>query len=382
MDDLVHSTRRELAETAARRHADRAQKAIDAYHPEEAVEHLREAARELREIAAMETLGSVTAEYTAKADEYDTLADALGAEGMSALEASDGADASVARDGATTADEGLPIEVQTPAVTFHDVGGLEGVKQLLIEKVADPIRRDELYAQYGIEPVRGVLLQGPPGTGKTLLARALGGELGWSFIELSPAQLTSALVGRGAQNIQDVFTTARAHEPCIVFFDEIENIAKDRTSRTQSTRSEESMLIQLLTEMNDLDDADVVVIGATNQPEEVDDALRNARRFAEVVEVPPPDAPARRAILAVHLRTPSVPLQDIDLDAAAAATDGFAGDDLEQVVMNAARAALREAEETGTIVPIGQRHLQAGIDERAAALAEAAGGGYIGGGHT
>jgi SpoVK/Ycf46/Vps4 family AAA+-type ATPase len=113
------------------------------------------------------------------------------------------------------------------------------------------------------------------------------------------------------------------------------------------------MLIQLLTEMNDLDDADVVVIGATNQPEEVDDALRNARRFAEVVEVPPPDAAARRAILAVHLRTPSVPLQDIDLDAAAAATDGFAGDDLEQVVMNAARAALREAEETGAIVPIG-----------------------------
>lgn len=382
MDDLVHSTRRELAETAARRHADRAQRAIDAYHPEEAVEHLRAAARELREIATMETLGSVSTEYTAKADEYEQLADALGAEGMSALEAADGADASVARDGAAPEDGGLPIEVQTPAVTFHDVGGLEGVKQLLIEKVADPIRRDELYAQYGIDPVRGVLLQGPPGTGKTLLARALGGELGWGFIELSPAQLTSALVGRGAQNIQDVFTTARAHEPCIVFFDEIENIAKDRTSRTQSTRSEESMLIQLLTEMNDLDDADVVVIGATNQPEEVDDALRNARRFAEVVEVPPPDAAARRAILAVHLRTPSVPLQDIDLDAAAAATDGFAGDDLEQVVMNAARAALREAEETGAIVPIGQRHLQAGIDERAAALAEAAGGGYIGGGHT
>jgi Cdc6-like AAA superfamily ATPase len=124
----------------------------------------------------METLGSVSTEYTAKADEYEQLADALGAEGMSALEAADGADASVARDGAAPEDGGLPIEVQTPAVTFHDVGGLEGVKQLLIEKVADPIRRDELYAQYGIEPVRGVLLQGPPGTGKTLLARALGGE--------------------------------------------------------------------------------------------------------------------------------------------------------------------------------------------------------------
>lgn len=375
MDDLVHETKVDLSKQRARKLRDRAKRAIERSDPTAAARALREAADAYEELAELESLPAVAETYSDRAVEMQSLAEKFESTGMDAVDTA--AASAPERVGDDASDIDLRVPVETPALSFEDVGGLSDVKQKLIDKVADPIRRKELYQQYGIDPVRGVLLQGPPGTGKTLLTRALGGELGWNFMELSPAQINSALVGQGAQNIQDVFSRAREHQPCIIFFDEIENIAKDRTSTTQSTRSEEALLTQMLTEMNDLDDDDIVVIGATNQPEEVDDALLNARRFSEVIEITLPDVPARKAILKVHLRGPQVPVETIDFDRAANLTEGFAGDDIEQVATNAARNALDEAEATGSIVPITQTHLEAGIDERRASMAEAQKGGYL-----
>lgn len=406
MDDLVHETKKELAEKTGTKQRQKAQRALESYEPEKAAHHLREAADAFDEVASIESLPSVVKRNQRRAEEFRSLAARLEDEGMDAVAeqttqqatgdgTSSEGDGSMRRssngsdsppEGPTRrnqpgpgSDGGPFVDIETPEESFNDVGGLSDVKQMLLDKVADPIRRSELYQQYGIDPVRGVLLKGKPGTGKTLLARALGGELEWDFIELTPAQINSALVGQGAQNIQDVFQLADENQPCILFFDEIENIAKDRTSSTQSTRSEEALLTQLLTEMNNIDDEDIVVIGATNQPEEVDDALLNARRFSEVIEIPLPDAEARKAILKVHLRSPNVPVKNINFERAAKLTEGFAGDDLEQVATNAAHNALSEAEDAGDIVPITQRHLEAGIRERKDSLEEAEKGDYIGG---
>jgi transitional endoplasmic reticulum ATPase len=409
MDDLVHETKKELAEQTGTKHRKKAERALESYEPEKAAHHLREAASAFQEVASIESLPSVVKRSQRQADELRSLASRLEDQGMDAVTTStmDGADGDTTRSQASESGhtpsssssrssdnsvggghpdngsgDGPFVDIETPSESFNDVGGLSDVKQMLLDKVADPIQRDELYQQYGIDPIRGVLLKGEPGTGKTLLARALGGELGWDFIELTPAQINSALVGQGAQNIQDVFELAKEHQPCILFFDEIENIAKDRTSTTQSTRSEEALLTQLLTEMNNIEEEDIVVIGATNQPEEVDDALLNARRFSEVIEIPLPDADARKAILKVHLRRPSVPVRNIDFERAAKLTEGFAGDDLEQVATNAAHNALSEAENAEDIVPITQRHLEEGIRERRDSIEEAEKGDYLGGSDT
>ncbi|MFC7138611.1 AAA family ATPase [Halosimplex aquaticum] len=251
----------------------------------------------------------------------------------------------------------------SPGHGFGEVGGMGELKETLRHKVVRPVTDPERFAAYGLGVVNGVLLYGPPGCGKTYVTRALAGELGHSFVEVSPADVTSKYMGEPAQKIADVFEIARANAPCLLFVDEIDGIAGDRGGETDMNSSEQQLVNQLLTELESLDEDDVVVVGATNLLEDVDPAIRRSGRFDERVEVPPPDAEARRAILDLHLAgRPTV--DDLDLEPVVERTVGYAASDVELIAENAARAALRDEE------PIGQSHLETGVEETESSIGD------------
>jgi SpoVK/Ycf46/Vps4 family AAA+-type ATPase len=279
-------------------------------------------------------------------------------------------------------DVDIHIQPERPGIDFSDVGGMDGLKTELREKIADPVTSDDEFAStFNVHSVSGVLLQGPPGTGKTHITRALAGELdsSWSFIDIKISEMTSALVGQGAKKITAAFDAAREHEPCILFFDEIDTLAGNRADSTQRTQSEKQMLSTMLTEMNDLDadDRSVVVIGATNAPESVDPALRNPQRFSEVIEVPLPDKQARVDILTVELSEVPVNQDSIDFDAFGSQTEGFSASDISTVGEQARTEAWRASRDADQMIPVNQQHIETAIGDRRESMDDGAKGGYL-----
>lgn len=273
-------------------------------------------------------------------------------------------------------DAEVDLSVETPDIDFSDVGGMEELKAEFREEIAYPVEKRDVYEQYGIEPIGGVLLQGPPGVGKTHITRALAGELGWSFIELRPSDIVSALFGESAKKVRSVFDKARENAPCIVFFDEIDSIARDRSGAGNSTQSGEMLLTEFLQQANDLE-GEVVIFAATNAPEQVDSAVMNADRIEKSIEVPLPDADARKAILRVHLGNREVPVRNVDYDTIAEEMKGFSGADVKAVAQSAARRAAQEADKEGKIIPITQNNIQAAIDSRRESMETEDKGGYL-----
>jgi transitional endoplasmic reticulum ATPase len=251
---------------------------------------------------------------------------------------------------------------EAPDLDFSDVGGMSDLKQTIRDKVIDPLERSELYEEeYGISVLNGLLMYGPPGTGKTYLTRALAGELGYNFIEVTSDDISSSLVGEASQNVAELFEVARDNQPCLVFIDEIDAIASQRSGGAQKTQSERQMVNQLLQELTDIQGEDIIVVGATNLLEEVDDAIQRTGRFDERVEVPPPDATARKAILRVHLREKPVLSDDMDWERIAGLTEGFVASDMELVATEAAFAAIDEIEGE-EVQPITQEHIEQAIE--------------------
>ncbi|MFC6974226.1 AAA family ATPase [Halomicroarcula sp. GCM10025709] len=243
-----------------------------------------------------------------------------------------------------------------PERSFADVGGMSDLLDTLNHKVARPLQNPDAFEEYGIGVVNGVLLHGPPGCGKTHVAGALAGEVDHSFVEVTPADVTSKYMGEPAKKIEELFEIARANAPCVLFIDEIDGIASSRSGEGNMNASEQQLVNQLLTELEGIAEDDVVVVAATNLVEDVDDAIRRSGRFDERVEVPPPDAEARRQILELHLAgRPTA--DDISLATVVEETAGFAASDLELAAENAARKALRADE------PIGTDHLVAVVEE-------------------
>jgi len=137
------------------------------------------------------------------------------------------------------------------------------LKETLKDQVIDPLERPELYDEYDLGVVNGVLLYGPPGTGKTYITEALAGELDYNYIEAQASDITSSLVGEAAENMSEMFEVARDNQPCLLFMDEIEAIAAERSGGSQKTMSESQMITQFLTEMSETKGEDVVVVSAT-----------------------------------------------------------------------------------------------------------------------
>ena len=229
-------------------------------------------------------------------------------------------------------------------VTFADVAGIEEAKAELTE-VVDFLRHPDKYQKLGGRIPHGVLLSGPPGTGKTLLARAVAGEADVPFFSMAASEFVEAIVGVGASRVRDLFKEAKEAAPAIVFIDELDAIGRSRTSGVAGfsggNDEREQTLNQILTEMDGFDSStSVIVIGATNRPDVLDQALLRPGRFDRRVAVQPPDRGGREAILEVHTR--KVPLgPDVDLRRIAATTPGMVGADLANLVNEAALLAAR-----------------------------------------
>ena len=234
------------------------------------------------------------------------------------------------------------------AVTFRDVAGIDEAKEELTE-IVDFLRQPQKYQRLGGRIPHGVLLSGPPGTGKTLLARAVAGEAKAPFFSLAASEFVEAIVGVGAARVRDLFAQAKAAQSAIVFIDELDAIGRSRTSGiagfSGGNDEREQTLNQILTEMDGFDSSTgVIVIGATNRPEILDQALLRPGRFDRRIAVQPPDRNGRKAILEVHTR--GVPLaENVDLGRIAASTPGMVGADLANLVNEAALLATRRGHE-------------------------------------
>jgi cell division protease FtsH len=233
------------------------------------------------------------------------------------------------------------IEDDRPTTRFTDVAGYPAVKTEIGE-VVDYLRDPGRYHLAGARGPRGVLMAGPPGTGKTLLARAVAGEAHVPFLSISGSAFVEMFVGVGAARVRDLFEQARTRAPAIIFIDEIDALGGHRDHGGLAGSDErEQTLNQLLAEMDGFEQSDaVVVLAATNRPDALDPALRRPGRFDREVVVPLPDRAERRAILACHSRGKTLE-PDIDFDQVAAATPGFSGADLANLVNEAALTAVR-----------------------------------------
>jgi cell division protease FtsH len=229
-------------------------------------------------------------------------------------------------------------------VTFADVAGIDEAKEELSE-VVDFLREPEKYRRLGARIPHGVLLSGPPGTGKTLLARAVAGEANAPFFSMAASEFVEAIVGVGASRVRDLFKQAKESSPSIVFIDELDAVGRSRTTGNAGfsggNDEREQTLNQILTEMDGFDSStSVIVIGATNRPDVLDQALLRPGRFDRRVAVQPPDRAGREAILKVHSR--SVPVAaDVELGRIASTTPGMVGADLANLVNEAALTAAR-----------------------------------------
>ena len=235
------------------------------------------------------------------------------------------------------------VDPEKIRVTFDDVAGIDEAKAELTE-IVDFLRSPERYGRLGGRMPHGVLLSGAPGTGKTLLARAVAGEAHAAFFSIAASEFIEAIVGVGAARVRDLFAKAKEAAPAIVFIDELDAIGRSRQGSaavTGANDEREQTLDQILTEMDGFDSTEaVVVLGATNRPEILDQALLRPGRFDRRVAVQPPDRTGRRKILEVHTR--STPLaDDVDLDAIASSTPGMVGADLANLANEAALLAAR-----------------------------------------
>ncbi len=240
------------------------------------------------------------------------------------------------------------VEGSEQPVTFKDVAGIDEAKAELSE-IVDFLKNPDKYVRLGGRIPRGVLLSGAPGTGKTLLARAVAGEAGVPFFQMSASEFVEMIVGVGASRVRDLFAQAKAAGSAIIFIDELDAVGRSRSAGGANFSGghdeREQTLNQILTEMDGFDPrTGVIVLGATNRPEILDPALLRPGRFDRRVAVQPPDRAGREAILKVHTR--SVPLaEDIDLGGLASSTPGMVGADLANLVNEAALLAARRSHE-------------------------------------
>ncbi|TFG27477.1 AAA family ATPase [Candidatus Thorarchaeota archaeon] len=233
-----------------------------------------------------------------------------------------------------------PEDVTVPEVTYEDIGGLGNELVKIREMVELPMKSPELFKRLGISPPKGVLLHGPPGTGKTLIAKAVANESGATFRVINGPEIMSKFYGESEQKLREAFEEAEKNAPSIIFIDELDSIAPKRADVTGEV--ERRVVAQLLALMDGLAGrGQVIVIGATNRVDDIDEALRRPGRFDREIEVGVPDKKGRLEILQIHTR--SMPLsEDVDLERLAAVAHGFVGADLAALTREAAMQALRK----------------------------------------
>ncbi|MFZ0011670.1 MAG: proteasome-activating nucleotidase [Halobacteriota archaeon] len=239
--------------------------------------------------------------------------------------------------------------IETPTVSYDDIGGLDGQIQELRETVELPLLKPELFQRVGIEPPKGVLLYGPPGTGKTLLAKAVAKETESVFIRIVGSELVQKYIGEGARLVRELFEMARDKAPSIIFIDELDAIgAKRLDSATSGDREVQRTLMQLLAEMDGFENrGDVKIIGATNRSDILDPALLRPGRFDRLIDIPLPTYEARVEIVKIHTSGMNL-THEIDAGKIAKLTEGASGADIKAIAMEAGMFAIRAERESVT----------------------------------
>jgi transitional endoplasmic reticulum ATPase len=234
------------------------------------------------------------------------------------------------------------VLIQKPNVKWEDIGGLKEVKEELTEAIEWPLKHADLFSQADVKPPKGLLLYGPPGTGKTMIAKAVATTSEANFISIKGPELLSKWVGESEKAVREIFRKARQAAPCVVFFDELDAVAPRRGRSEGDAHVTERVISQTLTEMDGLEDlTGVVIIGATNRPDIIDEALLRPGRFDRILEVQVPDKEARKEILKIH--TNKKPLDStVNLDRLVELTDGYTGADIAAIVNAAAMSAIKE----------------------------------------
>jgi len=254
------------------------------------------------------------------------------------------------------AEENIDGIVNHPRINFDHVGGMTDLKEKISIKIIKPLKHPEIYKQYGKTSGGGILLYGPPGCGKTYLAKATAGEAKINFINVSLHDVLDMWIGQSEKNIHNLFEQARRVKPCIIFFDEIDALGFKRNNLSQSKGS--NVINQLLSELDGFEsnNEEILIIGATNTPWSLDEAIKRSGRFDEVIFVPPPDEEAREKIIGIHMA--DKPSDNINLNTIARLTNMYSGADIRNLINRAIEKKLPEALKIGEIVPIYEKDLK------------------------
>lgn len=244
-------------------------------------------------------------------------------------------------------------------VTFEDVGGLHDVKNAIHMKIIKPFVSPGLFERFKKKVGGGILLYGPPGCGKTFIAKATAGECRARFVPVHIADILDPYIGVSEQNLRELFSSARANKPSVLFLDEMDALGYNRGR--SSSNSMRTLIDTLLTEIEGIDTSTdkMLIIGATNMPWDVDPAFKRPGRFDKMIFVSPPDEEARKTIFQIKLA--ERPVVEIDYDWLAKETDLYSGADIENVVETATEMVIAEIMKTGVERPIQMNDLKQAI---------------------
>jgi SpoVK/Ycf46/Vps4 family AAA+-type ATPase len=248
------------------------------------------------------------------------------------------------------------------SVKFSDIVGMQSLKDTLRLNVIEPFKNPGLFARFSKKRGDGILLYGPPGCGKTMFAKAIAHECDLEFISVDISDILNMYVGGSESNLASVFERARSSKPCVLFFDELDALAISR-SKVQS-HSSRTLVNELLNQMDGVGKAndDILILGATNMPWDIDAAAKRPGRFSRLIFVPPLDQEARRELFRLKLH--AIPTEkDINLDRLAQNTEGFSGADIDGLIESAKERALLDMISRQSERALSMSDLMAALDE-------------------